>query len=199
MKEKQFYMIEKDIAEMVTSLYLSPKLPNYPYHNLAHTERVVSHVKEMIAYYLLPETGDFILTMSAWFHDIGHLYGDIKDHEERGVAIMQQCLPDISGDLKDAISRCILATKFPNHPVSLHEQIICDADTYHLGTPLFRETDPLVQKEMEMRTGKLFPDWRRKSLQFLQEHTFFTEYCRRLLDQGKKENIAWLTTQINPL
>ena len=188
---------EKDIAAMVTRIFESPKVVHYPYHNLEHTKSVVRHSKEIAVYYELNKPDHFILAVSAWFHDIGHLYGEMKDHEERGVGIMRQYTQDISPEIVDVMSRCILATKFPSRPATLLEEIICDADTYHLGTLFFRQTDVLVEKEMEMRTGKPFQDWHRKSMQFLQQHSFFTGYCRNLLDKGKQENIAWLTAQIN--
>jgi predicted metal-dependent HD superfamily phosphohydrolase len=204
---------EKDIAAMVTKIYESPNVIHFPYHNLAHTVSVVTHSKEIANYYQMNETDQFILAVSAWFHDIGHLYGEMAGHEERGVGIMKEFLQrDFGGDagsgfgsddggdfrdMTDAISRCILATKFPSRPATLSEEIICDADTYHLGTPMFRQTDVLVEQEVKIRIGKSFPDWHRKTLQFLRQHTFFTKYCRDLLEKGKQENIAWLTEQIN--
>ncbi len=192
-----FVKTEKDIAGIVTRMYESPDLIQYPYHNLAHTESVVGHVKEIAAYYLLNETDTFILTAAAWFHDIGHLYGPMKGHEERGVVIMQHYLQNNAPDHVAAISRCILATRSSTHPVTLQEQIIRDADTYHIGTPFFHQTDVLVEKEMEMRTGTKFPDWHRKSLLFLQQHIFYTEYCRNLLNNGKQQNIDWLVSLID--
>jgi HD superfamily phosphodiesterase len=188
---------EKDIAALVTRIYNSPKVMHYPYHNLAHTESVVRHSKEMANYYELNKPDHFMLAVSAWFHDIGHLYGEMKDHEERSVGIMRQYMAGVPPEMADVISRCILATKLPSRPATLLEEILCDADTYHLGTHFFRQTDILVEKEVEMRTGKPFRDWHRKSLAFLQQHSFFTTYCRNLLDKGKQENIAWLTAQIN--
>lgn len=193
-----FSLIEKDVERTVTRIYESPDLIQFPYHNLAHTESVVGHVKEIASYYLLNETDTFILVVSAWFHDIGHLYGEMKGHEQRGVTIMQHYLQNIDGELITAISGCILATRFPSHPANLREQIICDADTYHLGTPFFRQTDVLVKKEVEMRTGMTFPDWHQKTLGLLKQHLFFTEYCKTRLNTGKQENIEWLITQIDP-
>jgi predicted metal-dependent HD superfamily phosphohydrolase len=188
---------EKDIAALVTKIYESPQAAHYPYHNLAHTESVVRHSKEMATHYLLNTTDRFILAVSSWFHDIGHLYGEWKDHEERGVRIMKQYTQDLPPDMTGTIGRCILITKLPSHPLTLLEEIICDADTYHLGTPFFRQTDVLVEKEMEIRTGKPFPDWHAKSLKFLQQHRYFTKYCRDRLDKGKEENITWLRQQVN--
>jgi predicted metal-dependent HD superfamily phosphohydrolase len=189
-----FSGIESKMAGIVTATYNSPEVVHYPYHNLAHTEAVVAHVKEMAAHYGLSAANSFVLSVSAWFHDIGHLYGDMKGHEERGVVIMHDYLPGFSSDLVEAMNRCILATKLPSHPADLLEEIICDADTYHFGTLVFRTTDALVEKEMMLRTGKVFPDWHKKSLLLLEQHVFFTDYCRELLEQGKQENIAWLRT-----
>jgi predicted HD phosphohydrolase len=188
---------EKDIAGTVRRVFASPKVIHYPYHNLTHTEEVLRHCKEIAVHFRLSRIDHFILAVSAWLHDIGHLYGEYEGHEERGVQVMKQYTQDLPAEMTDVIGRCILATKFPTHPVSLLEEIICDADTYHLGTPYFRQTDILVEKEMEMRSGKAFPDWHRKSLQFLQQHTFFTGYCKDLLGKGKQQNIAWLKAQIN--
>ncbi|HMH22487.1 MAG TPA: HD domain-containing protein [Puia sp.] len=187
---------EKDIENIVTQVYESPHLIQYPYHNLAHTQSVVAHCKEIAAWYLLNESDVFILTSAAWFHDIGHLYGEMKGHEERGVLIMEYYLQSSPPDLLTAIGKCIMATKFPSQPQSIYEQIICDADTWHFGTSLFRRTDVLVEQEMEMRTGKKDPHWHEASLRLLNQHVFFTDYCQHLLDAGKKENIAWLGSLI---
>jgi predicted metal-dependent HD superfamily phosphohydrolase len=183
---------EKDIENMVTRAFESPHLAHYPYHNLAHTQAVANHSREIGAYYLLNETEMFILTTAAWFHDIGHLFGEMQGHEERGVLIMEYSLQSISPELIAAIGQCILATKYASHPQNLLEQIICDADTYHFGTTLFRQTDQLVEKEMELRTGESNPHWHANSLDLLNKHVFYTEYCQKLLTEGKKQNIAWL-------
>jgi predicted metal-dependent HD superfamily phosphohydrolase len=188
--------IESETQRIVKDIYTSPKVPHYPYHNLGHTMSVVAHVKEMAAHYHLPETDSSILGIAAWFHDIGQLSGDMAGHEERSIAIMMDHVRDVPRDWIVAISQCILATKVPSHPNTLLEKIICDADTYHFGTPLFRETDAKVRQEMTLRTGKAFPDWHKKSLLLLQQHVFFTDYCRNLLKKGKTENMAWLVGQI---
>lgn len=185
--------IEKDVAEYVRNTYTT-SAAQYPYHNLAHTLDVVQHAGEIGLYYILSAPEQFIIRVAAWFHDIGHLDGDMPGHEARGVAIMQELLGPlgVSNTLMAGIANCIMATQYPSNPYTLYEQILCDADTFHFGTPHFRETDRLVREEVELRTGRLFPDWRRKSIQLLEEHQFFTVYCRQLLDGGKQDNINWL-------
>ncbi|HEX9513944.1 MAG TPA: HD domain-containing protein [Puia sp.] len=189
--------LEKEIAGIVIKINESPDLIHYPYHNLDHTQSVVSHAKEIAAFYLLNEKDVFIVTVAAWFHDIGHLYGVMQGHEERGVLIMEQYLKGVPKELITSVSECIMATKFPSNPRTLREEIICDADTYHFGTSVFRQTDVLVHKEVEIRTGKKIPDWAEQALQLLKTHTFYTGYCQRLLNEGKRQNISWLESLIH--
>ena len=188
--------LEKQTAEFVTGLYGSKDLPHYPYHNLTHTLGVVDHVREIAAHYALDATDTFVLVVAAWFHDIGHLYGPMPGHEQRGVTIMQEHLQELSPEMRTAIGDCIMATKLPSHPTLLSHKIICDADTYHLGTPLFLQTDPRVHEEVELRTGKVIANWRQRTLDLLRNHVFFTDYCQKLLNEGKAANITWLENQI---
>jgi predicted metal-dependent HD superfamily phosphohydrolase len=196
-------ILQQQVAEYVITSFETPNAPVYPYHNLQHTRNVVAHAGEIAGHYALNASDRFTVVTAAWFHDIGHLNGPMRGHEERGAAIMEQWLagcrpgpePDIL-NLIPTIRRCILATKFPSHPADLFEQIVCDADTYHLGTDYFRETDPLVRKEMAQRAGGKMPvNWKQKTLGFLRQHVFFTDYCQALLNEKKQANIAWFEAQ----
>lgn len=186
--------IEKDVEEFVRNTFTGSGSDPFPYHNLGHTVDVVKHTTEIGAYYLLSAPELFIVKVAAWFHDLGHLTGDFEGHEERGIVMMKHCLGPllVSETLMSSMSDAIRATKYPSHPRSLYEEILCDADTFHFGTPKFRDTDTLVRQEMELRTGKMYPGWHAKSIRLLEEHRFFTKYCQQLLDAGKQENIKWL-------
>jgi predicted metal-dependent HD superfamily phosphohydrolase len=195
-QDAELNILQQKAAEYVIKEYESPDAPVYPYHNLQHTRDVVFHAEEMANHYRLNATDRFIVTTAAWFHDIGHLYGEMKGHEERGAGVMEQWLERPAPELSPSIRNCILATKMPSHPANLLQQIICDADTYHLGTDHFRQSDPLVRKEMTLRFGAMpAAIWKQKTLAFLRQHTFFTDYCQALLDKKKQENIAWLEAQ----
>lgn len=185
--------IEKQVEAKVRDTYISSPC-KFPYHNLDHTVDVVQHTTEIAAYYLLSAPEMLIVRVAAWFHDIGHLTGEMDGHEARGVVIMKDCLKpmDISETLISSIAACIMATKYPSDPHTLYEQILCDADTFHFGTPRFKATDDLVKMEVELRKKKIFTDWHTKSIALLEEHHFFTQYCQHLLGEGKLENIRWL-------
>ncbi|MBV4360445.1 HD domain-containing protein [Pinibacter aurantiacus] len=187
---------EAKIERHITALYNAPLSPHYPYHNLAHTKMVVRYSQMIATFYNLGRPENFTLTAAAWFHDIGQIFGSMLFHEEASVKMWNEFAEKttISSAVRQQVSQCILATKFPPSPSSLLEKIICDADTFHFGTVYFRETDALVKKELEIRTNEKVSDWIRKSIDLLQSHRFYTEYCQALLDNGKLNNIHWLQT-----
>jgi hypothetical protein len=189
------HSIEEKIASHVAQMYEDSDVPHYPYHNLEHTRGVVTHCGQLAAYYSLGKRDAFVLQAAGWFHDIGHLFGTIEGHEERGVVLMKQYLSNIPGELTTSIAAGIRATRLPSQPNTPVEMMICDADTWHLGTVQFRQTDPLVRKELELRKGSAIDDWNIRTLAMLRRHEFFTEYCRTMLARGKEENIAWVESR----
>lgn len=185
---------EIQIEQYVTQLFGSLDTTTYPYHNLDHTIEVVSRVKEINSFYKLNSTDAFITTVAAWFHDTGYVYVGAEGHEKESIRIMLLFLTshNIEEKIINAIAECINATKFPPRPTYLLENILCDADTYHFGTERFQKTDVLVKKEIELHVGKSINNWIDSSITLLQKHTFFTDYCRELLNKGKLQNILWL-------
>ena len=107
---------------------------------------------------------------AAWFHDTGHLNGAPEGHEERSVQIMKEFLATkgIEEKIITEISICIRGTKMPAVATTLVEQIICDADTYHLGTKDFLHFDKLVWQEMELRLKRSIHNKVQRSLLFLE-------------------------------
>lgn len=97
--------------------------------------------------------------------------------------------------ITDQISDIIMATRIPSRPVHLLEAILCDADTWHLGTTEFFRTDEQVRQEMLYREEKSISDWNSHTLQFMITHQFFTTYCKQKLNEGKLTNIAILRSR----
>jgi hypothetical protein len=168
------------------------------YHNFHHTETVVERAYEISRQFPLTQREIFSLITAAWFHDTGHLFNELADHEKVGADLMASYLKSFSleEDLIDEIYACILATKTPTHPDTLIQKIICDADTYHFGTKQFFETDPEVYEELEERFGTPIQNKIEKSIHLLESHQYYTLYCQELLNNGKKENINLLKSQI---
>lgn len=170
------------------------------YHNFQHTKYVVNKTIEIAAHYKISDEDLFILCTAAWFHDVGYLVADPKNHEAKSVEVFKKFAAqlNLTEKLITDISNCILATKVPRDPKNLNEEIICDADTFNLGTKEFVETNKLIFKEVQdLRNGKVSKlDFDQGTLRFLKQHKFYTSYCNLLLLNGKRLNIKILTSQL---
>lgn len=167
------------------------------YHNLAHTEEVVSHAREMATFYGVGEKDNFCVLCAAWFHDLGYLYTSHDKHEERSAELMRAFAQVLCPtEIMDTIEKIILATKYPNVPRNLLQEIMRDADTYHFGTPEFFAHDRLVKEEIEIQNGKPVENWDKSSLSLLVSHQFYTSYCKQRLDAGKRANIKILESRL---
>src|SRR6478752_925493 len=62
------------------------------YHNLAHTEFVVSSAAKIASHYGLDDRDSFIVGAAAWFHDAGYYSGPALHHEERGANLAAEYL-----------------------------------------------------------------------------------------------------------
>lgn len=180
------------IAHHVSNFYSEHANEKLKYHTVHHTESVVRRAAEIAAHYKLADHDRLVLHTAAWFHDTGHLTGDIPDHEQRSAQLMRDYLTKEMNDENfiSEVSRAILATRFPTSPSNLVEQILCDADTYHLGTPEFEETNKQVRKELKLRGHEdMTKGWTQKSVLLLEQHRFYTDYCQGRLAEGKNANL----------
>lgn len=166
------------------------------YHNIRHTELVVEAATRMAQHYQLSDVDFFTVNVAAWFHDIGYLTGDGPGHEERGARMAQSYLEGTSVGFAviEAVKRCIIATQLPQRAVGLMEQIVCDADLFHLGTDQFSDRNKLMRKEAEAMQGRKISkeEWRRSTIRFLGAHQYYTDYCRLLLNEKQHENLMKL-------
>jgi hypothetical protein len=99
-------------------------------------------------------------------------------------------------ELIQIVEGCIMATKRSTTPANLLQQILSDADTYHLGTKEFKRTNKQVRKEILLDREMSKEEYDIKTLEFLENHKYYTSYCIELLNKGKEENIERLRQKI---
>ena len=140
--------IYKKIQNYVTGLFEKKYDSNLIFHDLQHTKNVVSRVKEIAAHYNVSEKDMLVLFVAAWFHDTGYLFVEPSMHEENSVEQMKKFMSDYYNDpeMITETENCILSTKPHVNPGNLLQQILCDADTYHLGTKEFKDTNKQVMQ-----------------------------------------------------
>lgn len=180
-------------AEHVEELYRAYPTDALLYHDYNHTERVVSRAEEISMALGLPESERHALAVAAWFHDTGHLNGDLAGHEERSIRFLSDFLHGQGFGDDEFVKRvesCIMATKFPHAPENLLEEVMCDADTYHFGTREFKDTNKRVREELRLRGHEeLTREWPQRTLRILERQKFFTPYCQTQLAEGKALNV----------
>lgn len=184
-------------TETYTTQFFAEHLtPDFTYHNQAHTQEVVQAVDQMSRFYSLSESDYVVVMVAAWLHDLGNLTGPSDGHEERGAALASSFLADLdaSSELIRKVQACILATRMPQAPTNRLEEILCDADLFHLGSTDYPDYQKRLRKEQENRTGVEIPgkSWRQQNISLLESHRYFTDYAQERLTAGQAENLRQL-------
>ena len=176
---------------------LREKLPaTYIYHNYNHTVEVVAASEEIADGCDLTKDEKEMVLLAAWFHDAGFSSGEAHGHEDVSIHLATTFLQEHKSDpvLIQKVVSGIEATKIPQAPKNLIDQILCDADLFHLGTEEFTEKNKLLRDELigfsKQDISK--KQWRKMNISFLQNHKYFTDYCRRKLQPVKEKNLEEL-------
>jgi predicted metal-dependent HD superfamily phosphohydrolase len=186
----------QDARSFVTELLTNKLSKSIKFHTLRHTQDVVAASEKLAAHQQLTEDDHLALIIAAWFHDTGYISGSAKDHETTSVQLATEFLTTHAAaeDLKQKVNGCINATRMPQNPTNAIEQIICDADLFHLGTDDFKEKSRLLREELEEFGGKEVSkkEWRKINIRFLEGHQYFTSYAKEKLQPEIEEHLAGL-------
>lgn len=189
----------QETERYVTHFFATRVSPAFLFHNIDHTKDVVAASTTLANYYQLPESERQVLLLAAWFHDTGYSSGTARWHERisREIAIDFLQQHQVDATVIEKVGNCILATQWPQCPTNLTEQILCDADLFHLGSDAFDEKNKLLRKEL----NTLFEDklskkeWRKRNILFLQQHRYFTDYARKNLQPVKDQHLQELLSK----
>ena len=100
----------------------------------------------------------------------------------------------VEEEVIQSIKKCILTTKNTETPATLLEQIISDADSYYIGTENFSVDNKLRRKEFQLlhNTHVNKKEWRKKTIALLENHQYYTDYCKEHLNVTKTQNLLKL-------
>ncbi len=168
------------------------------YHSLRHTrDDVLTAVQRLAAMEGLGAEETRLLSTAAAYHDIGFIER-YSNHEAAGVRIVEQTLPEFGFSTTHilTIQNIIWATKLPQTPHNLLEQIMADADLDVLGRTDFFERNHDLRAELALY-AKPVPDheWYSRQMQFLANHRYFTPAGRLSRSLTKQHNIDALAAR----
>ena len=192
----------KDAEDFVTH-YLNDNLDaKFVYHNLAHTQRVVSKVEDLIEESNLSDGEKQQLLVAAWFHDTGFTK-TIKGHEAESVKIASDFLKSksVSEENIEAISKIIMATKMDYESKTEIEGLIRDADSAHISSKNYENYASLLRKEWELTSNKKYSksEWLEENIQFLSKHSFYSALATSKWESRKGKNLAKLIQSQNKI
>jgi HD superfamily phosphodiesterase len=137
---------------------------------------------------------------AALFHDAGFVKDKHAGHEAEGCLLAQTYLPDFGYSPRDIEQICamIMATKIPQSPQNLLEQILCDADLDYLGRTDFVKIGNALFEELKayniMHDEKA---WNRLQVSFLSAHKFHTQTNKSLREPVKQRYLENLKVLVS--
>lgn len=163
------------------------------YHSLQHTRDDVLPAAIRLGLKTgISEEELLLLATAALYHDSGFIY-HYYDHEDESIAIARATLPEFGYDLGQirTIAGMIAATRMPQSPTTLLEELICDADLDLLGRDDFwpRNRDLLAEIRLFVNRTVTEKDWLLDQTRFLETHIYFSPAAHALRDRGKWQNL----------
>ena len=195
MTESGFLNLKNNIVQRLTD-GLDERLT---YHNLAHTLDVLNQAVRIAAEEKITDPKTLLLIrIAAVYHDSGFL-DTYRGHEARSCEILQEDLGNSSltnADL-DAIRGMIMATRIPQSPANILEEIICDADLDYLGRDDFPPISQNLMKEF-LVYGIIESEsqWDPLQISFFEKHQYFTQSSRLKRQPRKLEYLQELKEKL---
>ncbi|MPS72789.1 MAG: HD domain-containing protein [Chryseobacterium sp.] len=188
------------ISEDYAKNLLKDKLSSvYTYHNLDHTVQVVDKIKILAKEENISPEDTENLLLAGWFHDLGYV-DDADNHEEESQKIASDFLKQhqFPEERIAKIGELILATDKFYKPKNHLEEIIKDADLYHLASDdYFRICENLRQEIKEVHHQKFSKQqWSELNIVFFSKHQFYTKYAKENWQPIKEKNVDRILSSI---
>ncbi len=193
-------MQTKSPEEKFILQYLKEQLPgNLSYHGLHHTLDVLDAALKIAASENISEENLKLLRIAILYHDAGFTT-KYKDHEDKGCEMVRKNLPAYGYNDKEIETVCgmIAATKIPQTPHNLLEEIICDADLDYLGRNDFHKISNSLFEEMKIYNHLHDEkEWNKIQKKFLEKHHYFTEFGKKNREHKKQEYLQEISQLVS--
>jgi uncharacterized protein len=169
--------------------------PHLTYHNIAHTLDVLAQSERIAASEKITNEEElFLLKTAALYHDTGFLRV-YTGHEQVGCAIFREDAARFGFTIEQSeiIEGLIMATRVPQKPVGILQEIICDADLDYLAREDFYTIGDNLRKEF-IRYNIVTGDagWEALQLKFFENHHYHTWSSKMQREPAKQKHFAEL-------
>ncbi len=186
----------------VVSLLKDYLKDDHQFHNLGHTLRVRQAamgigIKEGLSVEALE-----ILELAALFHDTGFsvTYQEHEAASQEIAAKFLQAQQYPENGIRE-VSLAIQATQLSAAPRNLIEQILRDADMYHLGSDSYPDYLKALRHEWGVFLHQHYADaeWLRLNLEFLKKQVYFTPIAWLEYGLGREDNLRAIKKKMRKL
>ena len=187
----------QDTEDFVREYFAENVPAKFVFHDFEHTVQTVAAVRLLGEGFQLDERELNIIQLATWFHDTGYAQGP-EDHEERSCGIAQRFLAGkIPAEDIETVLTCIQATKVPQRPSNLLEQVICDADLSHLGMDIYWQRTGKLRQEFVLTRNRIMSEeeWVDFELNFLLSHEYHTAVAQEMFNKRKAKHVQQLLKQ----
>ena len=168
---------------------------DYIYHNYNHTKNVVEAIYEIAEGENLSKIDTEIVVLAGWFHDVGYTI-DIKKHENHSIAIAKKFFEEqhYPTEKSEKVYDAILGTIHNQTPVNYLQQILSDADFYHLAKSNYTEIAAILKMELETTCHLFFSksEWMEENIKLFKNHQYYTKYTTVNWTDEKNKNLISL-------
>ena len=191
----QFQACRENVLEVLKK-GLSPKLT---YHTIGHVldvEESATRIAEKMG--VADEQIQLIRTASL-VHDIGFIY-TYSGHEVKSCEMTSELLSPFGYSELDIDTICgmIMATRIPQEPKNVLEEILADADLDYLGRGDYEPISDTLFQEMKtygfLKTKK---EWLHVQVNFLRKHHYHTDWSKKHRAPKKAEVLKTLEQQLD--
>ena len=182
---------------MIESFLVNNLPKEYTYHTIHHIRDVVVQSERIAKKEKINKEDIADLKLAAWLHDVGYIWEPAR-HEARGAEYATTILNamDFPAQKINRITGMIMATKIPQSPKNILEQIICDADLDYLGREGYEKNSLLLLQELRLKKDINETEWLKIQDQFLSKHTYFTKTSNTTRNQLKSEVLNNIKSKI---
>jgi class 3 adenylate cyclase len=183
--------------------HLKSNLPeDIIYHDLQHTLNVEKAAMRLGRLEGLTDEEMLLLRTAALYHDAGFIY-TYHRNELHGVRLMERNLPRFGYDSDQIalIRNMILATSRESKPVTLLEQLMCDADHDYLGRADYYVVSGKLREEIAHFDEPMSEeDWLLFQIQFLEyEHEYFSVTAKNIRERAKLNRVSELKQRLREM
>jgi predicted metal-dependent HD superfamily phosphohydrolase len=167
--------------------------PHLTYHTLDHIVDVANVCDDYIRHYRIDKEDAKLIRIAAIGHDLGYMTSP-ENHEEQSIIALSRFLEKKLNEQQiEKVNGLIRATKVPQKPIDLHQEILADADLDYLGRDDYALlSEKLYQEFLHYGVLKNRADWLEVQIDFLENHSYHTSYANENRTETKLKNLQEL-------